>query len=65
LIDKGESVNLAALLEDIRTRDRRDSERAVAPLKPALDAVIVDSTALGVEQVFQHALELLRERNLI
>lgn len=65
LIDKGESVNLAALLEDIRLRDQRDSERAVAPLKPALDAVIIDSTALVIEQVFQHALELLRERNLI
>jgi cytidylate kinase len=65
LIDKGESVNLAALLEDIRLRDQRDSERAVAPLKPALDAVIIDSTALAIEQVFQHALELLRERNLI
>lgn len=65
LIDKGESVTLAALLEDIRDRDQRDSARAVAPLKPALDAVIVDSTALGIEQVFQHALELLRERDLI
>jgi cytidylate kinase len=62
LIDKGESVNLAALLEDIRTRDARDSERAVAPLVPASDAIVIDSTALSLEQVFQRVLELLQTR---
>jgi CMP/dCMP kinase len=65
LIDKGESVNLAALLEDIRARDARDSARAVAPLKPALDAIVIDSTALSLEQVFQRVLDLLIERDLI
>lgn len=65
LINKGESVTLAALLEDIRQRDKRDSERAVAPLKPALDAVVIDSTALDIAQVFQRALQLLSERELI
>ena len=65
LINKGESVTLAALLEDIRQRDRRDSERAVAPLKPASDAVVIDSTALDIAQVFEHALRLLSERGLI
>jgi cytidylate kinase len=64
LIDKGGSVNLAALLEDIRARDARDSERAVAPLKPAQDAVVIDSTALSLEQVFQRVLDLLAERGL-
>ncbi len=65
LIGKGEGVTLAALLEDIRQRDKRDSERAVAPLKPALDAVVIDSTTLDITQVFQRALQLLSERELI
>ncbi|HSB95222.1 MAG TPA: (d)CMP kinase [Spongiibacteraceae bacterium] len=65
LIAKGESVNLAALLEDIRARDARDSTRAAAPLKPAADAVDIDSTALSLEQVFQRVLDLLHARALI
>ena len=65
LINKGESVNLAALLEDIRARDRRDSERAVAPLRPAVDAVVIDSTSLPIDQVLQRVLGLLKERALI
>lgn len=65
LMNKGESVTLAALLEDIRERDRRDSERAVAPLRPAPDALVLDSTALAIEQVFQQVLELLRQRALL
>jgi cytidylate kinase len=65
LIDKGESVNLAALLEDIRLRDQRDSERAVAPLRPASDAVLIDSTALNREEVLQRVLELAHQRSLI
>ncbi len=65
LMNKGESVNLAALLEDIQARDRRDSERAVAPLRPADDAVVIDSTHLDIAQVFQQVLCLLRQRQLI
>lgn len=65
LINKGESVTLATLLEDIRLRDKRDSERSVAPLKPASDAVVIDSTALDIAQVFERAMQLLRERELI
>ena len=65
LINKGESVSLAALLEDIRARDKRDSEREVAPLKPADDAVIVDSSGLGIDEVFGRVLALVHERGLI
>jgi CMP/dCMP kinase len=65
LMNKGESVNLAALLEDIRERDRRDSERVVAPLRPAPDAQVIDSTALALPEVFQQVLRLLQERDLI
>lgn len=65
LINKGESVTLAALLEDIRQRDKRDTERAVAPLKPAPDAVVIDSTTLNIDEVFQRALQLLKANDLI
>jgi cytidylate kinase len=56
LITKGESVNLAALLEDIQQRDERDMNREVAPLKPANDAVVIDSTATAIEDVFKQVL---------
>ena len=51
LIEKGFSANLADLVEEIRERDERDAGRAVAPLKPADDAVIVESTALAIDEV--------------
>jgi cytidylate kinase len=56
LLDKGESVNLAALLEDIQLRDERDMNREVAPLKPAADAIIIDSSATAIKDVFQQVL---------
>lgn len=49
---KGESVSMAELVRDIRERDERDSNRAVSPLKPAGDAVIIDSTAMTIDEVF-------------
>ena len=58
LIDKGISANLANLLADMRERDARDIERAVAPLVPAQDAHVVDSSNLAIEQTVQHILDL-------
>ena len=51
LKNKGLSVNLRALLEQIQERDARDRERAVAPLKPAQDALTIDSTQMTIEEV--------------
>ena len=51
LNDKGIDVNLAALSRDIEERDRRDSERSVAPLRPAEDARILDSSGTTIEEV--------------
>ncbi len=51
LKEKGVVVKLAGLLEEIEARDARDSQRSVAPLRPAEDAVIIDSTAMPVDQV--------------
>ncbi len=61
---KGIDVNLAALLEDIRRRDRRDEQRAVAPLQPASDAEILDTTNLGIPEVEARVERLLRERGI-
>lgn len=53
---KGDDVNLASLLDEIRARDERDTGREVAPLKPADDAVQLDSTNLSIEQVLEQIL---------
>jgi CMP/dCMP kinase len=58
LKDKGLSANLAALSLDIAERDRRDASRPIAPLRPADDAVIVDSTAMTIDEVVNRVLEL-------
>jgi len=62
LLNKGESVNLAALLEDIQQRDQRDMNREVAPLIPADDAIVIDSTGVDIDRVFQQVMELQQER---
>lgn len=49
---KGESVDMAALVRDIRERDERDSSRTISPLRPAEDAVIIDSTSMTIDEVF-------------
>ena len=59
LKDKGVSVNLDSLLHEIAARDERDAGRAVAPLKPADDAVIVDSTGMPITQVIETVLAVL------
>jgi cytidylate kinase len=48
---KGDAIDLARTLEEIRERDRRDQERASSPLVRAADAVVVDSTAMEPEEV--------------
>jgi cytidylate kinase len=51
LKDKGIDVNLPNLVEELRQRDERDMNRQAAPLKPASDAIIIDTTKLNIEQV--------------
>lgn len=65
LIAKGESVSLPRLLQDIQERDERDSTRAVSPLVPAEDAIVIDSSATPIEVVFEQVLEKVREKGLI
>ncbi len=61
LNDKGIDVSLAALSRDIEDRDRRDSERSVAPLRPAGDARILDSSGQSIEAVTNTVLDWARE----
>ena len=62
LIEKGNPANLAALVGDMRARDERDMQRAVAPLKPAPDATLLDSTSLNIDQVVAAILEQYRAK---
>lgn len=62
LIDKGFSANLESLSADLAARDARDSGRAIAPLRPAEDAVILDSTALTIEDTVQRVVALAKQR---
>lgn len=62
LIEKGLSANLERLVLDLKERDARDSSRAVAPLKPSPDAVLLDTTALSVEEAVKFVLDLAWQR---
>ena len=59
LIEKGVTVKLDHLLHEIVVRDERDANRAIAPLKPADDAVIIDSTSMPIPQVIDQILSAL------
>ncbi len=62
LIEKGIPANLAALVADMQARDARDSGRAVAPLKAAPDAMLLDTTGIGVEAAVQAVLDYYHSR---
>ncbi len=62
LIDKGIDASLPDLLRDLKERDARDSERPISPLKPAKDAVVLDTTDLHIDQVVEQVLDLVSER---
>ncbi|WP_126455430.1 (d)CMP kinase [Sulfuriflexus mobilis] len=62
LKEKGMSVNLAPLLEDIERRDLRDSQRGASPMIAAEDAILLDTTELDIEAVVAKILELCQQR---
>jgi len=59
---KGEDADLATVELDLRARDERDSARAAAPLRPAVDAVVLDTSAMDADAAFAAALAAVRER---
>jgi cytidylate kinase len=65
LKEQGVSANLHALFREIAERDERDANRSVAPLRPADDAIEVDTTGLTIEAVMDRVLTLARERQII
>lgn len=62
LIAKGIDVKIGDLLADIRARDERDTQRAVAPLRPAEDAFSLDTTCLSISQVLDIVINKVQER---
>ncbi|MCP8689750.1 (d)CMP kinase [Marinobacterium sedimentorum] len=64
LINKGLDASLDTILVDIQARDDRDMNRAVAPLKPAADAVILDSTQMSIDEVLKVVMDQARHKGL-
>jgi cytidylate kinase len=64
LIEKGIDANLRALSRDLRDRDERDAKRAVAPLVPAPDSQVLDSSALSIDEVVDRIVAWSREKKL-
>lgn len=61
---QGRTASVDATLADVERRDRLDSTRAVSPLRPAVDAMEVDTTELGIDAVLEHLLGIVGERGL-
>lgn len=62
MLEKGEAADYQAVLEDIKQRDYQDSHRAIAPLVPAKDAVLVDTTGNTLEQSVEQLTNIIKER---
>jgi cytidylate kinase len=62
LAGRGMNVHFEEVLADVRARDERDSTRAVAPLKQAPDALLLDTSELTVEQAIAEAVRMVEER---
>ena len=65
LMNLGQDGNLAHLIKTIEARDKLDINRKISPLRPALDAITIESDNLSVDQVLEKILDLARSRNLI
>ncbi|MGR8948293.1 MAG: (d)CMP kinase [Gammaproteobacteria bacterium] len=65
LKQKGISVTLAQLLDDICDRDRRDEQRSVSPLRPAPDAIMLDTTLIEINEVENQVMALMKKRGIV
>jgi cytidylate kinase len=65
LIHRGKQASYEHVLADLQRRDKIDSSRTIAPLKPAKDAIMVDSDQMNAEEVFQFILNLINEKKAI
>lgn len=62
MVAKGQQVDLQQLQEDIAERDKQDSERAISPLRQAEDALLLDTSDMGISEVTERILQLVQER---
>ncbi|MEZ5766589.1 MAG: d(CMP) kinase [Paracoccaceae bacterium] len=62
LVARGHATDLETVLADVEARDERDSERATAPLRPAVDAVVIDTSALTIEEAVAAAIAAIEAR---
>lgn len=62
LVAKGEDITFEAVLEDLRERDERDAARASAPLKPAEDATVIDTTEMSIDEAVDKVIALIEAR---
>jgi CMP/dCMP kinase len=62
LQDKQNHAKFADILQEITARDERDRNRAIAPLKPAVDALIIDTTSLSIQDVFNQSITYINEK---
>jgi cytidylate kinase len=65
LLESGNNASLARIIEDIKARDDRDMNRTVAPLKPAEDAIIIDSTSMSINAVFEQVQQAAKKAGLL
>jgi 3-phosphoshikimate 1-carboxyvinyltransferase len=65
LIGRGMTASMTDLVQDLRERDARDAARAVAPLQQQPDAVLLDTTSVGIEDAVAFVLDLVRGRTLV
>ncbi len=63
--DKGEDVSLEKIKEELAKRDAQDQSRSLAPLKPAKDAIIIDTTDMNIEEVVDKMLYFYRQKEVI
>ncbi len=61
-VQKGMNAKYEDVLKDVRARDERDASRQDAPMKPAEDAIILDTSALSIDEVFQKAVAIIEEK---
>jgi len=64
LIAKGINANLRALLKEIKVRDERDRSRSTAPLKPAVDAILIDTSGVSLDSVCEQVLALVAGKGI-
>ncbi len=62
LQERGEAVTREEIFDQIERRDKRDRERADSPMKPAADALLLDTTKLGIDETFDAAVELIKRK---